>query len=260
MKQNKGRARLAALSAAATAALSGIICLSLTGGGCARRVERIAEQRIDTLLPQFLGPADRWSSRVRDNPAALLRGRLRRVRVDGENVRVSDDLTLDHLTLDVADLHVDTREKRVTSVGAIGFSARLSETSLNRYLRARRPDIPGLSVRLRANEATIRARPELAGLLGIPLSVRGTLSLRPNGNGTLLDFVPGGANVSLVPIPGMVLRFVAERVNPLVDLAALRAPIRVERVGIEEGQVTLTGSVDGEALLRAAMGVTNPSG
>ncbi len=259
MTRKKKRVRLAALGAATTA-LSGLAWLSLTGGGCARRAERIAEQRIDNLLPQFLGPADKWSSRVRDNPAALLRGRLRRVRVDGENVRVSDELTLDHLTLDVADLRVDTREKRVSSVGAIGFSARLSETSLNRYLRARRPDIPGLSVRLRPGEATIRARPELAGLLGIPLSVRGTLSPRSNGGGTLLDFVPGGANVSIVPIPGIVLRFVAERVNPLVDLAALRAPIRVEQVAVGEGEVTLTGSVDGEALLRAAATGAVPGG
>ena len=246
----RGTKGLAALGIAVTA-FSGLGWLTLTGGGCARRAERIAEQRIDNLLPQFLGPADKWSSRVRENPAALLRGRLRRVRVDGENVRVSDDLTLDHLTLDVSDLHVDTREKRVSSVGAIRFSATLSETSLNRYLRARRPDIPGLSVRLRANEATIRARPELAGLLGVPLSVRGTLSPTASGNGTLLDFVPGGANVSIVPIPGLILRFVAERINPLIDLAALRAPIRVTQVAVSEGQVLLTGSVDGDALLRA---------
>lgn len=234
-----------------------VICLlvGLFAGGCGRPAERVAERRINALLPQFLGPADRWTSRVSDNPLALARGRLRRVRVDGDNVRVSDSLTLDHLTLHVSDLRVDTKQQRISGVGGVRFSATLSETNVNRYLRARRPDIPGLSVSLGRGEARVSARPEVAGLLGVPLSVRGTLRPRLSDGGVAssqLDFVPGGGAVSVVPVPSAALRFVAERVNPLIDLAVLKAPLRVEQVAIEPGQARIQGTVDGAALLRAA--------
>ena len=229
-----------------------LLALSLAGGGCVtREAERIAERRVNALLPQYLGPADRYQTRVRDTASGLLRGRMRHVHVEGRRVRVSDDLTLDNLTLDLANVSVDTRAKRLKSIEAIAFTATLGEAGANRYLRARRADLPELSVRFRPGEATVRARPEFAGVsLPIPLVVRGTLTPRPGG--AQLDFTPSGAQVSVVPIPGGVVRFAAERLNPLVDLGVLKLPVRVEAVEVREGTLFLRGTVDPADLLRAA--------
>jgi hypothetical protein len=218
--------------------------------GCSRPAERVAEKRINALLPEYLGPADRYSTRVRETTSGLLRGRLRRVEVNGVNVRLSDDLTVDHLALHISDVSVDTRAQRIQSVGAIRVAATVGETNLNRYLRARRPDIAGLQVRLGTGEATVRATPEVADLFGVPLQVRGVL--RPRSGGALLDFVPGGARVSIVPIPGPVLRFVGERLNPVVDLQTLHAPFRVEQITLRPGAAVLTGSADPAMLLASA--------
>ncbi len=225
--------------------------MALVGaGGCSRPAERVAEKRINTLLPQYIGPADRYSTRVRETTSGLLRGRLRRIHVDGVNVRMSDELTLDHLALDISDVSVDAKGQRVQSVGAIRVAATLGEANLNRYLRARRPDIAGLQVGLGAGEATVRATPEIASLFGVPLQVRGSLQPRPGG--ALLDFVPGSARVSIVPVPGPVLRFVGERLNPVVDLQSVRAPFRVEQIELRPGAAVLTGSADPAMLLASA--------
>jgi hypothetical protein len=218
------------------------LTLALVGaGGCSRPAERVAEKRINALLPQYLGPADRYSTRVRETTSGLLRGRLRRIHVDGVNVRMSDELTVDHLALDISDVSVDAKAQRIQSVGAIRVAATLGEANLNRYLRARRPDIAGLQVRLGAGEATVRATPEVADLFGVPLQVRGSLQPRPGG--VLLDFVPGSARVSIVPVPGPVLRFVSERVNPCSGPAKRACPVpgRTDRTAAGRGRADRIG-------------------
>ena len=103
----------------------------------------------------------------------------------------------------------------------------------------------------------MRARPEFAGVsLPVPLVVRGTLTPRPGG--AQLDFTPSRAQVSVVPIPGGLVRFAAERLNPLVDLGVLKIPVRVEATEVRDGALFLRGTVDPADLLRAANAASPP--
>lgn len=223
------------------------------GAGCGRDVQRAAERRINPLLPELIGPADKYSTRVRGKADALARGRMQSVHVDGAQVRMAPDLTLDTLALDLTNVSVDLKAKRLSNIENISFRATLGEANLNRYVRARRPDIPGLRVTLgpqnRVGSATVQARPEIWGLVAAPLSVDGRIT--PRVGGRLLDFTPGGARVSVVPFPLPVLRYLADQLNPVVDLSTLRVPVRVERVEIQPGALLLTGTVDPADLLRA---------
>jgi hypothetical protein len=217
--------------------------------GCGREVERAAERRVNGLLPALVGPADKYGTRVRGNPDALLRGRMRSVHIDGEGVRMTEELTLDTLTLDLTGVTVDVKAKRLSGIESVTFAATLGEGNLNRYVRARHPGIPGLQVALGQAGATVHARPEIFGGIAAPLAIEGVIT--PRAGGGLLDFLPGGARVSVVPVPAPVLRYVAERLNPVLDLSTLRVPIRVEKAQIRQGALLLTGTVDPANLLRA---------
>ncbi len=226
-----------------------LACLVLTGG-CGRSVERMAERRLNPLLPAFLGPAEKYSTRVRGNPGALSRGRLRSVHIEGIGVQVSSELTLDTLTLDLKGVDVDTKAGSLRDVESIAFGATLGEAGLNRYLRARRPDVAGLRVEIGAADMTVHAQPEVLELASVPVRVRGTVA--PHTGGSLLDFTPGGARISVVPVPAPVLGYLARRVNPIVDLSTLRLPVRVERAEVRQGMLRLSGTVDPGAVVRAA--------
>ena len=225
------------------------VLLACLLAGCGRSVERVAERRVNALLPVFLGPAEKYSTRVRGKTGALTRGRLRSVHIVGTGVELSPELTLDTLTLDLTGVDVDTKAGNLRSVESVAFGATLGEVGLNRYLRARRPDVPGLRVDIRGSEVIVHAQPEVLELAAVPIRVRGTVT--PRGGGSTMDFTPGGANVSVVPIPTPVLGYLARRVNPIVDLSALRIPVRIERSDIRQGVLHLSGTVDPAALLRA---------
>lgn len=228
-----------------------LLFLLLFLAGCGRSVERIAERKVSELLPGVIGPADKYASRVRGSASALRAGRLRSVHIEGVNVRLTDDLTVDLLTLDLGDVHVDTRAGVLERVGSAVFRARLGEANLNRYARARRPGIAGLRLSLRNGNVVAQARPELFGVPIVPIEVAGSVVPRPGGRE--LDFVPGGARVSVLSVPAPVLRFIAENLNPVVDLSTVRVPIRVETATVEgDVALVLAGSVAPGDLVQAS--------
>lgn len=223
--------------------------LMLLPAGC-REVERVAERKVNDILPGYVGPADKYSTRVRGNPDALRRGRMRSVHVDGVNVRLTEDLTADALRLDLENVDVDTGTKRLRSVERVTFLAMLGEASLNRYIKARRPEIRDLRVELGAADATVHATPEILGVALTPIAVKGTVT--PRDGGSLLDFTPGSGRVAVVPVPAALLAYLAQNLNPVVDLSTLRIPIRVEKSEIKDRAVYLTGTIDPADLIRAS--------
>jgi hypothetical protein len=239
---------------AALLVLGGLICLF--SPGCARVAEQKAEQRVNALLPGYIGPAQRYQTRIRsESTGALMRGRVRSVHVDGTSVQLEPMLTFDTLTLDFSEVEVDPKAGVLRSVGSAAFGCRIAEASLNRYVRAQRPDIPDLSIALRGDRIVVTARPEVLGI-GAPVSVEGTLA--PRSGGSYLNFEPDRAKVTIVPVPGLVLDYLSRRLNPVIDLSRLRVPIRVERAEVRGGALHLSGSVLPDDLLKAAGATSQP--
>lgn len=69
----------------------------------------------------------------------------------------------------------------------------------------------------------------------VRVQVNGSLLAR--GGGATLDFEPDKARLLILPIPKPILDFVAERINPVVDFSALKAPIRVEKAEVKGGSM-----------------------
>lgn len=229
--------------------------LALSLSGCARPVERAAERRLVDLLPALIGPATKYSTRVRGG-GSLLRGRARSVHIDGWGVRLSESLTLDMLALDLSHVEVDRGSGRLRHVEGVTFTATLSGSRLQEYVASRRLGIPELRVGLDQSDAFVSARPEVLGVTPVSVSVRGTIT--PRAGGTRLDFTPSGARVSIVPIPAPILRYLGERLNPVLDLSTLHIPVRVERAEVRQGALILQGTIDPAALLRLSASLPPP--
>lgn len=215
--------------------------------GCGRQIERVAEGRLSDLLPALLGPADRYATRVRGGDS-LLRGRARSVHVDGWNVRATDELTLDTVALDLTEVEADRKTGQIRRLESVAFTATLGEENLARYVQSRRLGIPDLRLRLGESGITVSGRPEVLGLAPLRVSVTGNLT--PEGDGTRLAFTPDRARVAILPIPGAVLRYLADRLNPVLDLSSFRVLVHVSRVEARGGKLHLWGSVDPDEVIR----------
>ena len=229
------------------AVLAGAAVLALTG--CARPGEREAEKAIHKLLPEYLGPAKNYSVRVKGKSlGAISRGRLREVHIAGTDVRLTDELTVRELTVDADEVAVDLKSRSLRGVSQALFSARIDEARLDAMARKRRPKLLDLKLRLTGSQVEVTVRPEVFGYPTVPITVLGTLSVR--GGGRSLDFSPDRGRLTIVPIPEAVLDFVADRLNPVVDLSALTVPVQVERADVSGGALTLSGTIPPDRLAR----------
>lgn len=228
---------------------SSAVAVSLAG--CARPVEREAEKRVNSILPQYLGPADHYETRVRGESAgAVLRGRLKRVEVTGTNVRLSETLIVDRVQLQFGEVEVDTKARQLRGIGDAHFQCRIAPARLNRYLHAVRPEMKNLVVSFNRNALVVDARPEVLGITSVPVRVEG--KLRPRQGGRLLDFDPDKGKLSIVPVPEIVLDYVVRKLTPAIDLSGLTVPVRINSAEVQDGYLTLAGIIEAGDILRLA--------
>ncbi len=215
--------------------------------GCARPGEKKAEKAVEELLPQYLGPAQSYKVQVKAaSLGALMRGRVRTVTIVGRGVQLMPECTVAELHVDASEIEIDKGSQSLKSVGQARFVARIEEKELDRLVRTRRPKLADLKVGLRGTFVSVRVTPELLGYPTIPIQVEGNLLSR--GGGVTMDFEPDRARLVIVPIPKPALDFVAERINPVVDFSALKAPIRVERAEVKGGSLILSGYLPPESV------------
>lgn len=214
---------------------------------CARPGEKKAERAVEELLPQYLGVAQSYRVQVKGaSLGALMRGRVRTVTIIGHGVQLLPECRVTELRLDATEIEVDKGRQSLKSVGEARFIARIEERELDRLVRARRPKLAGLALGLRGSRVRVQVTPEILGYPTLPVQVDGSLLAR--GGGATLDFEPDKARLLILPIPKPILDFVAERINPVVDFSALKAPIRVEKAEVKGGALWLTGYLPPEGV------------
>lgn len=242
LKSMMRRGLLAAVGAALTVAV-------MAGGGCKSTVENEAGRRLNAMLPDILGPAQKYTTDVNaDSTGAVLRGRFRKVHIEGIRVQVNPKMTLDRMTLDFAEVAVDTTAKKLRSVGSATFSVSLSGENLNRYVVALRPDVHGLRASLTHDAIRLEASPQDPfKLIAVPIAVEGKLI--PH-DATALNFRPDRVRVTILNIPKFALDFIEARLNPMVELSGLALPVKVETASVRDGYLTIAGSIEPDEIRR----------
>ena len=228
-------------------------CIFATSGGCVRHfAENKAAARVNDLLPRYIGPADKWETKIKaSNIQALGRGHIKSVHIEGQNVLLDTNFKAESVTLDFSEVAVDLKKNTLQNIGAATFSCSIGPENLNTYVRSLRASgLRDLQVGLTDDRMTVSVRPEVLGFAPVPVQVIGFLT--PTETGTALDFTPDSARVAIVPVPGLILPFIADRLNPAVDLKGLRIPVKVTRTVVSHGSLVIRGTIAPDDLRRAA--------
>ena len=238
-----------------------LLCVGLLSPlGCGRAINRAAERRVRDALPGVLGPARAYRVHIDNDPDRTIRGRLARVLIDGEQVKLNNGLYFDALHLELRGVEVDTNSGRVRSIKATNFTATASAATFNEYLvgenftgerlRKVRVAFAPQGVTLSAEREVINVNVPLMGRkvdLFTPFQLTGPVRIagprRLELDSTRLDVIG-------ISISGAPLRFLMRRFESGFDLNALPFPVTLNQALTGQNSITLSGTADVSGLLR----------
>lgn len=203
-------------------------------------------------MPDLLGPAKQYDVRVDGSWDRTVSGRLSKVGIDGYEVQIENGLVLDHLHLDLKDVNVDTKNKRVKDIREVRFTLTVSKPNIDEYLASEAASVDNIRrarVTLNANNSvTLAAEREVLGV-GVPFSLSGPLSVagphRIELDAKRMTFIG-------IPVWGPPLEFLKTRFEAGMDLTNLPFPVTLTEARTEPGKLILSGTADISTLLERA--------
>ncbi len=224
-----------ALAAVAAAATMG--CAALCAGCRTSLLQREAERKLESRLGDLLGPADHYRVRIRRTPNGdLVRGRVRRLEANGTGVFARRQIHLESLALVLDEVRYDGTRPFLVSIGRSELSVTFTERAFNDYLQlrhARYDPVVGFE------DGTVRVRITYP-FLGKPTVIRAVGRLVVQDQQRLV-FDADSVDTSFLNAPRFGEKFVEDRVNPLLDLARIGFPARLEGVDVLRGRVRARG-------------------
>jgi LmeA-like phospholipid-binding len=213
----------------------------LVSSGCSTRYIRGRfEKRIAARLRTLIGPADDYRVRIFDTKdPELVVGSIRRLEVDGTNVLAGGLIRLDALRVRARGIRFSGGRGDLARVQESHVEVEISEDALNTYLQhAHRRE----QARARLNDGTVTLFGTVS-LLGVraPIETTGRLAI---AEGRQIVYRAEQVFAPTLRLPGTGAEFVERQVNPLVDMARLDWPVRLETIRVSGGKVILEGTLE----------------
>ena len=209
--------------------------------GCSGGIIRPrVEDGIRDALPDYIGPAKDYNVRCDGESTAMIGGLIKRLHIEGKDVQVDPNLLVSRLTVDMYEVHFNPTNRRLKSVESTSFEAVVTEKAVNRYIEKTRESESQLGVELQPGKILVRFVPNIGGL-DVLIAVAGTLSV---AEGNKLNFEADKASVAHLPIPSLVANKVLDRVNPVLDMSAMKFPVTLSGISINKGSVSIKGAME----------------
>ena len=228
--------------------------------GCGRAINRSAERRVRDALPDVLGPARSYRVHIDNDPDRTVRGRLARVLIDGEQVKMNSGMYFDALHLELRGVEVDTHSGRVRSIKETYFSATTSAATVNEYLvgetfsggklRNVRVAFAPSGVTLSAEREIVNVNPPVIGgnvTVFAPFQLTGPARLAGTRR---LELDAAHLDIVGITISGAPLKFLMRRFESGFDLNGMPFPMTLTQVQTGQNVITLSGTADVSGLLQ----------
>jgi LmeA-like phospholipid-binding len=206
-------------------------------GGCGDPFGGV-ERRIETRLPEVVGPADDYHVRVSRSVSSALGGKVRWVEVRGRNVQTRPGLTLNQVDIRLEGIWYDRKRRQLKEVRSAAIQVGMSAAAVGAYLHRRSPRLEGVQVSFLPDRIRLKVPGELVQAEG-PVEVEG----RPvMASPTTVDWKETRVVAAGYQVPADLLRKLEQSVNPIADLSHLKFPVQLTRLDVEQGMLTLGGA------------------
>jgi hypothetical protein len=189
-------------------------------------------------LEQLIGPAERYQVRIRGTKdAQIVAGHLRRVDVDGWNVRAANQIDLESFHLELHNLRYEAPPEESLSIGESFLEIQITEPALNQYVRRQNPRSQ-TEITLDSGRVTLKEQMRLLGI-DTPLVTTGWLEIVEH---TRVNFRAESVRLSADPIPGIGKEYVESHLNPLLNIKRLNLPLSLDEIEVQPGRLIVRGS------------------
>jgi hypothetical protein len=197
----------------------------------------IAMREVTARAPEWMGEAQKYRSEVK----GVTRSSCEQVTIVGMAVKPDPNLIIDPLTLQLNRITYSLKPFHITSVADGIFEGRISQSSVNQYIRANHSiagsSIQNINVQFERNLVRVTATVPVYGI-DLPITTTGYLR---NDEGIRLAYEIQTLNVIGVGAPANLASLLKSRINPIVDLSGLRFKSRIESWIVDGGGITIKG-------------------
>lgn len=226
--------------------LKHILLCSILGGaavlglsGCAN-IHRQVEKAVADSLPDLIGPAKKYSVDVSGSTFRLIKGKVSKLHIVGDDVRFKNGLTLSKLDVTVENIEFDTDSRKIKKAGKSVYSASVIDGELAGYLSRSYPDVPNIKIAVHSGTLNLSATPKVSGI-NVPVTAQAKVRVR-NRSQLSLDILK--ASAARIPAPGFARNYIESKVNPVFDVSALGFDANIDRAALQPGRVTIYGTLD----------------
>lgn len=194
------------------------------------------EKGVRRALPDYIGPASKYTVDVHGDEAAILKGKIERLEINGTDVRVDPKLTIRQLYVDMRGVRFNVKTHALKSVEDTSVNAVIAEQAVNHYIGEARGDTT-LTVRLEPGKIIAHFVPKVVGV-SVPIAVSGTPKIV---GGDKVNFEADSAALGRLPVPAPVVNKALDLLNPVLDLSTMKLPVTLREIRLERGQVRVLG-------------------
>ncbi|HET6455727.1 MAG TPA: DUF2993 domain-containing protein [Armatimonadota bacterium] len=220
--------------------LFALLIVTLVAGCSGGVIRPRVEDGIRDALPNYIGPAKEYKVRCDGDSTKMIGGKIERLYIEGKDVQVDPNLLIGRLIDDMDQVRFHPTSHKMKSVEATSFEAVVSEKAVNRYIEQTRDSESQLGVELQPGKILVKFVPNIGGM-DVLIAIAGTLSVAQGGK---VNFEADKASVAHLPIPALVANKVLDRVNPVLDMSAMKFPVMLSGISINKGSVSVKGTME----------------
>ena len=216
-----------------------IAAVSLYGCGGESARKQI-ENAITAQLPELIGPAESYAVEVSASPIDMFNGRLKKIDIAGVNITTKTGLKISNLYAQVMGIKFNQSSREITNVDSTIYKASVIESELDKLVRDKYPDVPGLSVSIKDEKLSIKASPSIANFKAT-VSTEAEVYVEDQ---KMLRLKLNNIKAVGISAPNFAKDFFEKRLGHIFNVEDLGFPATIDSAELGFGMLTLSGNVD----------------
>lgn len=198
------------------------------------------ESTIAAQLQESIGPAASYTVKIRTPLHRLVRGDMGDIAIMGRQVRLQNGMVAERLFISLSEVKADVMSGTIASISDDAFSVTINQADMDRYIAARFPEMPDLTVEMQDGKLAVSTR-EKVMFIKSRVNFDGTMEIE---EGKKLMLRLHDLNVGKVKIPGAIRGRIEGKLNPILDTSSWSMGTEFSDVVISKGKIEVFGKVD----------------
>lgn len=199
----------------------------------------ILERELEKRLPELVGPAAKYQVKIKDTDIVdVVSGQINELYLFAEKVTPRECPQLESVKVHLHNVLFDM--DKIEKIENANFIIVVDEDSINKYIPLKLQEYPDTKVELKDGLAVLNTSKKFFNF-NLPVKISGILEVK---NYKQVNFKCSSLAVSGIPIPDFALKYIEEKINPLVDLTQIKIVTDITDIKILAKKIQVEGRAE----------------